>query len=186
MTDAQQTLIRPKLTLITGGARSGKSSHAERLAAEWSEDVLYVATAQAWDDDMRSRITKHQSDRPDHWHTLEAPLGVGPAIEQLASVPPTIILDCMTLLTSNVILQLPDPWTEAQARANAEVSALLEQVRAQDSRFIIVTNEVGLGIVPDNRLARIYRDVLGRVNQTLAHHADQVIFMVSGLPLRVK
>jgi adenosylcobinamide kinase/adenosylcobinamide-phosphate guanylyltransferase len=176
-----------KLTLILGGARSGKSSYAEKLAAQCHGRVLYVATAQAWDDDMAHRIAVHQAQRPSHWHTLEAPLQVGKAI--LAAPPAEVILiDCLTLLASNVIAPLDTvDQAVAEQALNAEIDALCEAFATQHlAHWIIVSNEVGLGIVPAYPLGRTYRDALGRANQRLAAVADQVFFMVAGLPLTVK
>ncbi len=179
-----------KLTLILGGARSGKSTYAEKLAAQRHCDVLYVATAQAWDEDMVSRIAAHQAQRPPHWRTLEAPVGVGKAI--LEALPADVILiDCLTLLASNVIAPLDTTDQAVADRAlNAEIGALCEAfittTTACSAHWIIVSNEVGLGIVPAYPLGRIYRDALGRANQRLAALADQVFFMVAGLPLTVK
>lgn len=181
-----------KLTLILGGARSGKSFYAEQLAAVQGDNVLYVATAQAFDAEMAARITAHRAQRPANWRTLEAPLNVGRAITQdLADGPQTpdvILLDCLTLLANNVILTLSEPiiQTDADAALMDETDALLAAYYASDSEWIIVSNEVGLGIVPAYPLGRVYRDALGRVNQWLAAAADEVLFMVSGLPMTVK
>lgn len=179
-----------QLTLILGGARSGKSTYAERLAAERGEQVLYVATAQAWDDEMTVRIANHRAQRPATWQTLEATHAVGQAIATaLHTQPPDVILlDCLTLLASNVIVALPETVTEAEATAAlmAEVDALLATYAQRDTAWIIVTNEVGLGIVPAYPLGRVYRDALGRANQRIAAAADEVLFMVAGLPMVVK
>ncbi len=183
-----------KLTLILGGARSGKSTYAEKLAAQPAPHqgtVLYVATAQAWDDDMASRIAAHQAQRPSHWHTLEAPVNVGRAVLE---APPTdvILMDCLTLLASNVIAPLDTTdQTVANQALDAEIDALCEAftvttARTRTTHWIIVSNEVGLGIVPAYPLGRLYRDALGRANQRLATLADDVFFMVAGLPLTVK
>jgi adenosylcobinamide kinase/adenosylcobinamide-phosphate guanylyltransferase len=177
-----------QLTLVLGGARSGKSSYAQRLAAETGQPVLFVATAVAFDDEMRARITAHQAERPSGWQTLEAPREVGKAVQTLAEPSPVILLDCLTLLTNNVLLALPDPenGAAAQAAMDAEIDALLAAYQASEAEWIMVSNEVGLGLVPAYPLGRIYRDVLGRANQRLAQAADRVVFMVSGLPMKVK
>ena len=173
------------ITLILGGARSGKSAYAEQLAAQRGGSVLYVATAQAWDDDMTRRIAAHQAQRPAHWRTLEAPTNVGQAI-QVAPPAEVVLIDCLTLLASNVIAPLD---TSEQAVADqalqAEIDALCEAFTPK-AHWIIVSNEVGLGIVPAYPLGRVYRDALGRANQRLAALADEVLFMVAGLPLTVK
>lgn len=183
-----------RLTFILGGARSGKSRHAQNLAAERAANVLYVATAEAGDEEMATRIANHRTERPTHWHTLEAPRGVGPAIASYVSrftqnAPlPLILLDCLTLLASNVIVPLPEPVSEATASAalNAEIDELLTAYQTLEAEWIVISNEVGLGIVPEYALSRAYRDALGRANQRLASAADEVLLMVAGLPLRVK
>lgn len=174
-------------TLILGGARSGKSTYAERLAAQSGGRVLYVATAQAWDAEMAARIARHRAERPAGWQTLEAPIEVGRAV---ASAPPAdvVLLDCLTLLASNVIVALPAPpqVEAAEAALGREVDALLTAYAAGSASWIVVSNEVGLGIVPAYPLGRVYRDALGRANQRLAAVADRVLFMVAGLPITVK
>ena len=174
-------------TFILGGARSGKSSHGLELAMQY-RNVLFVATAQAWDSEMRHRIDVHKTERPEHWGTLEAPLNVGDAL--LASDYPAdcVLIDDMTLLASNVILTLPEDvdTPTAEKAILAETNDLLEALGQIDADVIIVSNEVGLGIVPATKLGRNYRDALGRANQRLAQTADKVLFMVSGLPMTVK
>jgi len=181
------------LTLILGGARSGKSTYAELLAPRLGQRVLYVATAEALDDEMRARVANHQSRRPADWLTLEAPLVVGAALRAspYAAEADVILLDCLTLLVSNIILsggpdlQEPDVDT-AWAVVQAEVDALLEAQRSLGAHLIVVSNEVGLGVVPPYSLGRTYRDCLGRANQVLARIADRVILMVAGLPVDLK
>lgn len=181
-----------RLTLILGGARSGKSFYAEQLAARQDGDVLYVATAQAFDEEMAARIASHRAQRPAHWRTLEAPYGVGDALArywaQRTSLPNVILIDCLTLLANNVILALSEPVSQegADAALTCEIDALLTAYDAGETEWIIVSNEVGLGIVPAYPLGRVYRDALGRANQRLASVADEVLFMVSGLPMVVK
>lgn len=179
-----------ELILILGGARSGKSTHAEKLAAAYDK-VAFVATAQAFDEDMAARIAAHRAGRPAHWTTLEAPYQVGGAIAQAEAdggLWDVIVVDCLTLLASNVLLAQPDPADVpgVEAALRAEIDGLLAAYQASDAAWIIVSNEVGLSIVPDNALARVYRDVLGRANQQIAAQADTVLFMVAGLPMRVK
>lgn len=180
-----------QLTLILGGARSGKSSYAEQLAAQCGTRVVYVATAQAWDEEMVLRISNHQAQRALHWITVEAPLRVGEilaAAETAAGDWEVVLVDCLTLLASNVILSLPEPveTPAAEAALRVEVDALLAAYAASRASWILVSNEVGLGIVPAYPLGRVYRDALGRANQQLAAVADEVLFMVAGLPMRVK
>jgi adenosylcobinamide kinase / adenosylcobinamide-phosphate guanylyltransferase len=176
------------LTLILGGARSGKSAYAQQLAEQSNQPVIFVATAVAFDEEMSTRIKVHQAERPAEWHTLEAPSGVGTAIQGCDYPAELLLLDCLTLLANNVILALPDPEDAkaAQAALDEEVEALLAAYEASSAEWLIVSNEVGLGLVPPYPLGRIYRDVLGRANQRLAKAADRVLFMVAGLPLVVK
>ena len=184
------------LTLILGGARSGKSHYAEQLAAELGGDaVLYVATAQPFDDEMQARIARHQAERPVAWSTVEAPQAAGSAIGRfLASAntaPQVVLVDCLTVLVSNVLLSFDDPFDAAVTTAiDQEIDALIQCAQTTMPRyishFILVSNEVGLGLVPPYALGRAYRDLLGRVNQRLAQTADRVLFMVAGVPMVVK
>jgi adenosylcobinamide kinase/adenosylcobinamide-phosphate guanylyltransferase len=178
-----------ELILILGGARSGKSIYAEQLALELGgPDVLYVATAQAFDDEMRTRIAAHRAARPQGWRTLEAPsLITGWRPAELGSAR-VVLLDCVTLLASNALLAAGDePAIPAgEAAVAGEIDALLAAYRAGTASWLVVSNEVGLGLVPPYPLGRVYRDALGRANQRLAAAADRVLFMVAGLPLTVK
>lgn len=178
-----------ELTLILGGARSGKSTYAETQAAQHGEHVLYVATAEAWDEEMRARIAAHRRQRPPTWRTVEAPRQPGAAIAA-ALTPETrcVLLDCLTLLANNVIIALPEGCDEraASAALNAELDLLLEAYHQSNAAWFIVSNEVGLGIVPAYPLGRLYRDALGRANQRLAAVAGHVVFMVAGLPMTLK
>lgn len=177
-------------TLILGGARSGKSAYAQNLAAERGGSVLYVATAEALDEEMAARIAAHRAERPAHWQTLEAPRQVGRAIQDHAPqfAPDVVVLDCLTLLANNVIGPLPQPLTAegAEAALNAEIEALLAAYANGQAEWLVISNEVGLGLVPPYPLGRLYRDALGRANQRLAASADTVLFMVAGLPLKLK
>jgi adenosylcobinamide kinase/adenosylcobinamide-phosphate guanylyltransferase len=177
-----------RLTLILGGARSGKSRYAEHAAPLLGQRVLYVATAQPGDDEMAARIAAHRAARPKDWTTLEAATGVGQAILQSSAEPEVVLLDCITLLAANVVARLSEPVDEAAAVAalNAELDGLLAAYQARPAHWLIISNEVGLGVVPAYPLGRVYRDALGRANQRLAAQADNVLFMVAGLPLVVK
>jgi adenosylcobinamide kinase/adenosylcobinamide-phosphate guanylyltransferase len=178
-----------QLILILGGARSGKSSYAQKLGLELGgPDVLYVATAQAFDDETRARISAHQAERPTGWRTLEALSLISAPLAQAIGARRVVLLDCLTLLASNAILALGEEPTAraAEAAVDGEVSALLTAYRAGTAVWIVVSNEVGLGLVPPYPLGRAYRDALGRANQRLAAVADRVLFMVAGLPLTVK
>ena len=178
-----------QITLLLGGARSGKSSYAQRLAEESGKSVTYLATAQALDDEeMSSRIQKHQSERPAHWQTLEIPLDIALHVGEIKS--DLVILDCMTLLTTNLLMkfekdELVDeaPFTEAVYK---EVADLLDAIRAGKPDWLIISNEIGLGLVPPYQMGRVYRDLLGWANQRLAREADKVIFLVAGIPMVVK
>ena len=177
------------LILVLGGARSGKSAYAQQLAhTQGAERVLFVATAEARDDDMAQRIAKHRQSRPASWHTLEAPQHIGAAIQRSRGHIPVVLIDCLTLLVSNVLLSLNLPLTleTAQRAVTKEVDALLQVCQASAATFIVVSNEVGLGLVPDTALGRLYRDLLGQANQTLAANAQAVYFMVAGLAVDVK
>jgi adenosylcobinamide kinase/adenosylcobinamide-phosphate guanylyltransferase len=177
-----------RLTLILGGARSGKSSYAQKIAAERGDAVLYVATAEAGDDEMARRIAAHRAERPAHWQTLEASQNVGAAIRLRANQNQIVLLDCLTLLANNAIVPLPEPVTEETATQalKKEVDELMRAYRTNNAEWIIVSNEVGLGLVPPYPLGRAYRDALGRANQQLAAIADEVIIMVAGLPVKIK
>lgn len=180
--------MEKSLTLILGGARSGKSAYAQRLAEDAGSPVLFVATAVAFDDEMTARIVVHRAERPVGWQTLEAPQAVGAAIRAFPAWEGIILLDCLTLLANNVLLGLPDP-EDAQAAQFAldhEIDELLSAYAESKARWIIISNEVGLGLVPPYPLGRVYRDALGRANQRLAQAANQVLFMVAGLPMVVK
>ena len=181
-----------KNTLITGGARSGKSSFARELAIKSGKPVLFVATAEAIDEEMRRRIEKHRKERPANWRTLEAYTHVGSRILREISETQTVIVDCVTLLINNVLLQYSDPAGEridditAEKAVMAEISELVDAIDCVKASFIIVTNEVGLGLVPPNKMGRLYRDLLGTANQMLAQCADEVYLMVAGIPIVIK
>src|SRR5262245_16569555 len=179
-----------RVILVTGGARSGKSDFAQQLAGKSREQVVFIATAEALDEDMARRIEAHRQARPAAWLTIECPRRLGDALRSVGSAR-TIVVDCLTMLVSNVLLSLGDvgdePSAEAAAQAvNEEVRLLIDAGRKVAGTVIVVTNEVGSGIVPDNPLARLFRDLLGRANAALAREADLVYLMVSGLPVEIK
>jgi adenosylcobinamide kinase/adenosylcobinamide-phosphate guanylyltransferase len=150
--------------------------------------VLFVATAEAWDEDMAQRIARHQQERPVAWRTLEIPGRVGQALIPHVRDTTVVLVDCLTLLVSNTLLHCgvsPDPAV-AEAAVQEEVAALVQTCQTTAATCIVVSNEVGLGLVPDNPLGRLYRDLLGRANQALAARAEAVYFMVAGLPVDVK
>lgn len=176
-----------QLILILGGARSGKSSYAERLAVEIGQRVLYVATAEAGDEEMQARIKAHRLARPSTWQTLESPRQVGRTLLKLDDRPEVVLLDCLTLLVSNILLSMESaPQAVIEGEVQAELESFVAAQRHLNVPFIIVSNEVGLGLVPPYPLGRLYRDILGRANQHLAAVANRVLFMVAGLPMVVK
>ena len=177
-----------KLTLILGGARSGKSDHAQRLAQQRSESVLFVATAEAGDEEMAARIAEHRAARAGHWQTLEAARDLGESIRQHQPQAELVLIDCLTLLASNVLTSLPETVSpqEAEAALDREIDLIMETYAASRAEWIVISNEVGSGIVPPYALGRSYRDALGRANSRLARAADEVILLVAGLPLVLK
>jgi adenosylcobinamide kinase/adenosylcobinamide-phosphate guanylyltransferase len=174
-----------RLTLITGGARSGKSTFAQQLADARGTEVLFVATAEARDADMSARIAKHQAERPPHWHTLEEPRQVARTLH--AAVPaPVVVLDCVTLWVTNLLLAEGATWESAAAQLDALLVWYYARAAETPIDVIVVSNEVGLGIVPADPLSRTFRDWLGLFNQRLAAAADAVYLMVAGIPVDVK
>lgn len=165
------------LTVVTGGAKSGKSRFAEGLATASGRPRVYIATAEAWDDEMRSRIAAHLKDRGTGWQTVEAPRDVAGALA-LVGPKAVVLLDCATLWLTNHML--------ADADLARESVTLLQALKNCPAPVIVVTNELGWSIVPDNALARRFRDAQGRLNQQLAAQADLVVAVISGLPLVLK
>jgi adenosylcobinamide kinase/adenosylcobinamide-phosphate guanylyltransferase len=147
-----------------------------------------VATATAGDAEMTQRIAAHRSNRPTNWFTLEAPVRVSEAIQDCSFKPDFVLLDCLTLLANNRLMELPEPVSETayQAVIEEELEGLLQSWRSGSADWVIVSNEVGLGIVPAYPMGRVYRDVLGKANQRLAQQANRVLLMVAGLPMLVK
>ena len=176
--------VEKQLILILGGARSGKSACAESIARQ-GERTLFVATAEAVDDDMRRRILIHRERRPAAWDTLEEPLDPVSAIPAALSDHDTLLLDCLTVWVSNLLLELGDD-SHAEDEILARADALLDLYEQTNASWILVSNEVGLGVVPASALGRNYRDILGRVNQLVASRADKVYLMVAGLALELK
>jgi adenosylcobinamide kinase/adenosylcobinamide-phosphate guanylyltransferase len=174
------------LTLILGGARSGKSSYAEQIARESGKSVCFIATATAGDDEMAERIRNHQAARPADWRTLELPLNLGQNLS--APLAEVVIVDCITLLVTNVMFSLPEnaPAADIMQKVQAEIEKLITAQARIGGEWLLVSNEVGLGLVPPYPLGRIYRDALGWANQALARAASRVIFLVAGIPMIVK
>jgi adenosylcobinamide kinase/adenosylcobinamide-phosphate guanylyltransferase len=173
-----------QLIFVLGGARSGKSSFAEQIARQGGR-VLYAATAEALDDDMERRISAHRRQRPAEWDTLEEPLELSSVLPSALDGYDTCLLDCLTLWVSNLLLR-----NEGNPNAEQEILSaandLIKVYERSSSTWIVVSNEVGLGVVPPSALGAAYRDALGRVNQVVAARADKVYFMVAGLALDLK
>ncbi len=167
-----------EISLILGGARSGKSRLGERLCCGQGQNRIYIATAQAFDEEMRQRIDAHQARRNHTWRTIEAPMDLAQAIAEAGQIGLPILVDCLTLWLSNHLL--------ADGDIDHEVTALLEAVQAVTCPITLISNEVGLSIVPENDLARKFRDLSGCMNQRAAMIADNVIFTAAGLPLILK
>jgi adenosylcobinamide kinase/adenosylcobinamide-phosphate guanylyltransferase len=174
-----------RATLIIGGARSGKSRYALELAGKVTDKVLFVATAEAGDEEMRLRIEEHKKARPATWRTLEAPIGIGKRIGRERGDASVVIVDCIALLINNVLSRHSGPKDIGKA-VESEINGLIACFRQVDADFIIVSNEVGTGIVPADEMSRLYRDLLGKANQMLAQHADDVIMMVAGISVKLK
>jgi len=205
---------------ILGGARSGKSRFAQHMAKKLGEKVLFVATGEPLDEEMVARIEEHKRTRPRNWRTLEIDVQVGQKLKGQIGGAEIVLLDCLSLLVSNVVLTSTLPvilreqsdrrissslrselrltrvnsmknlekidFAEAEKRVMDEIDELIKCIDKHKGIFIVVSNEVGLGLVPENKLGRIYRDLLGKANQLLAQHADEVYFMASGIPVRIK
>lgn len=174
---ADETKFLPRLSLVVGGARSGKSALAERLVTGSGRPRRYIATAQAWDDEMRDRIARHRADRGEGWTTVEAPLDLAAALAG-AGADEAVLVDCATLWLSNHLLAGHD-----LAEENRALVAALGRCAAP---VVVVSNEVGWGIVPENALARAFRDVQGRLNQQIAAEACLVVGVMAGLPMVLK
>jgi len=172
---------RRRVVLVLGGVRSGKSRYAQQLAAN-SRRVAVIATAEGRDEEMRQRIASHRSERPAAWTTIEAAIELPAALATCDGEFDTILVDCLTLWASNLLEH------EAQnlQRVLQHGEALAEALRRSEASVILVSNEVGSGIVPDNELGRLYRDVLGGINQRIAAVADEVVLLVAGCPLVIK
>ncbi len=168
----------PPVTLVLGGARSGKSRFAEQLLDREPRSRVYLATAEIHDDEMADRIRRHRVQRGDAWRTLETPLEIAPALIEATDKGDAVLVDCLTLWVSNLM--------GAERDIDAETARLIEALPQLGGPVVFVANEVGLGIVPDNALARAFRDHAGRLNQRLAAEADQVFFIAAGLPLKLK
>lgn len=185
------------MILVTGGASSGKSQFAEQLVQELIEEnlgrVLYIATSQAFDTEMATRIEKHKQSRPDYWYTYETHRNIGEFIAHKGLDYSVVMLECITTMLSNLLFDetgdLPAEqidFIELELMFNQQIDQLITACQHSECEVVIVTNELGLGIVPENRLARHFREIAGKINQRLAQAADEVHFVVSGINMKIK
>lgn len=184
-----------RIILVTGGTRSGKSSYAESLAERSDREVTYIATAIPLGEEMEDRIKKHRESRPGSWKTLEMFKGISEEIKNDEYNGNCFLLDCVTIMTTNLMFEdLSIDWDTVdrdyidniEIRIKEEFVSIINEAREANQEFIFVTNELGMGIVPSNRLSRIFRDIAGSVNQLIAREANDVYFCVSGIPTKIK
>lgn len=183
-----------KMILVTGGARSGKSSYAETLCRQQNNQTAYIATSIPFDEAMQERVRKHRQMRPSEWTTYEIYEDVGATIPEIAEGHGTVILDCVTLMVNNLMFKQDLDYDRLSEKEidrleegiREEFIKLLEAIRQTELYFVIVTNEIGLAPVAANRLTRIYTDIIGRINQLIAKASDEVYFVVSGIPMKIK
>lgn len=183
-----------KIILVTGGARSGKSSYAESLCINQNNNTAYIATSIPFDTEMQDRVKKHKESRPQHWTTYEIYKDIFKIIKEVSQNNKTVILDCVTLLVNNLMFtheinideSTQEEVNQIEEYIKNQVKLLLEEIKKTDLYFVIVTNEIGMGIVPANRLSRIYGDIVGRINQQIAKDSDEVYLVVSGIPMKIK
>lgn len=185
-----------KIVFITGGARSGKSSFAMKEASKIHGKRLYIATAEPLDDEMKERIERHKKERPGDWDTVEEPMNIAEVMREAPKEYDVMVLDCLTLWMSNLLIRVHNTEDSTQI-IETEIGNLLDTVKMlknsslpdsapSNCSLYIVSNEVGLGIVPDNKLARMFRDYAGMLNQRIAEIADEVYMVLAGIPLRIK
>lgn len=184
-----------KIILVTGGARSGKSTYAENLAKSFGDELMYIATSIPFDDEMKDRVKKHRERRPANWGTFEGYKNLKEVWNIKDFSYKVILLDCITIMVTNLLLDFGGDNVENLSHEELdnieknilqEVRDFLDEAAKNPEPVIMVTNEVGFGIVPDNKLARIYRDIAGRVNQYIASRADEVSLVVCGIPVKIK
>ncbi|MGA1870671.1 MAG: bifunctional adenosylcobinamide kinase/adenosylcobinamide-phosphate guanylyltransferase [bacterium] len=173
-----------RLIFIVGGCRSGKTSYCIKLAEKY-EKVVYLATAQILDSEMQDRVRKHQEDRPSHWTTVEEPIKIDNRLLELDKSTQIVIIDCLTLYLSNLIL-MHEASEKPEEKIMHTIQELLRTIKQIDPIVAIISNDTGSGIVPDNQLARQFRDISGFMNQLVAREADEVYKMEVGIPLRLK
>ncbi len=176
-----QVIDMSEVVLITGGARSGKSRHALEMAGRRAGEKVYIATAEPFDDGMRARIREHRRERGDSFETLEAPLDLAGALGKIPGNTGVAVVDCLTVWLGNLMHH-----RGKDKDSYPEVIAFLETLDRPPCDLVLVTNEVGMGVIPESKLARRFRDALGRLNQEVARRADQVVLMASGLPIVIK
>lgn len=184
--------MKSQIILCSGGARSGKSEFAERLALATEGRKAYVATGQAFDEEMIDRIKKHQERRGEIWNNFEVPLHLAKEWQNISQTADVILIDCLTMFTTNHMMahgsiQGQQDANQLEATVLAELETLLAAIKSCEGKIVIfVTNEIGLGIVPDNKLARYFRDIAGRVNRTVATAADKLFLTISGVTIELK
>lgn len=182
------------IILVTGGARSGKSNFAESLCIKQNNRTAYIATSIPFDDEMKNRVKKHQESRPKEWKTYEIYKDIYSIVEELDNNHDTVIMDCVTLMVNNLMFTYgievdqatSEELNELEEYIKEQIKKLMEAIKKTNLYFVIVSNEVGMGIVPENKLSRIYADFVGRANQLIAKYSDEVYLVVSGIPMKVK
>ncbi len=186
---------KPLISLVTGGARSGKSRFGESLLTTEGLEILYIATAKVYDSEMKDRVEKHRRQRPASWHTIEEYRQFKQLLPAWKHKVEGVLLDCITLMVTQLMLdQCSQPWDDLSSveldniekRIQQEIDELMDALKVMGIPAVIITNEVGLGIVPGDRMSRDFRDIAGRINQHIASCADAVYLVVSGIPLRIK
>lgn len=183
-----------KIVLVTGGARSGKSTFAEAEVRKLNKETAYIATGIAFDEAMKSRIDKHVAQRPSSWTTYEKPTQVHEIIEEVSKDHQVVLLDCITVLLTNTLFQdqidfdgIDEKTVDlTEERIQHDIKMMIDKFKETNMTVYLVTNEVGSGIVPENRLARIFRDFAGRTNQYIASVSDEVYCVISGIPMKLK
>ena len=173
-----------EIVLVIGGCRSGKSRHALTLAEKYlAKNKVFIATCVARDDELAERIEKHRRERGKHWQTVEIPLALPKAVDQHSGSEQVVLVDCLTLWATNIVMEMPELDMQ---RVYEQVEALSDVLNQVQGTVILVSNEVGTGIVPENKMARFFRDAAGFVNQSIASVATTVIWMVAGIPVTIK
>lgn len=183
-----------KIVLVTGGARSGKSNFAEKLCIDQNNSTAYIATSIPFDDEMKDRVKKHKESRPQNWNTYEIYKDIYSIIKEISNKHETVILDCVTLLVNNLMFTYDmdidkanqEEINELEKYIKDQVKKLIEEIKKTNLYFVVVTNELGMAVVPANKLSRVYTDIVGRINQQIASQSDEVYFVVSGIPMKIK